>query len=102
MQVTSKMKEFCQIKDLTPTSKRVYIRVKLVDKSSPRYAGGYRIAIFTASDSTGVIPVLFRNNDIDAVKVGDELEILNGYIRTSEAGLQLNIRPFGSFQIIER
>ena len=90
-----------QIKDLTPTSNCVNIRVKLIEKFQPQYAGGYRVLIFTASDSTGQIHTLFRNNDIDAVEVGDIIEIQNGYIRICDSRLQLNIKPYGNFQIIE-
>ncbi|MHA1649418.1 MAG: hypothetical protein ACTSYB_04410 [Candidatus Helarchaeota archaeon] len=90
-----------QIKDLTPDSKRINIIVKLVSKSAPRYAKGYKIVTFMASDPTGQIPIPFWNNESQAVKVGDVIEIQNGYVSTFRGQMQLNIGKFGSFQHVD-
>ncbi|MFX1293369.1 MAG: hypothetical protein ACFFD2_00725 [Promethearchaeota archaeon] len=87
-----------QIKDLTPNSKNINIVVKLVAKTEPHYAKGHKIVTFTASDPTGQIPIPFWNNDIEQVKVGDYIEIQNGYISIFRDEIQLNIGKYGSFQ----
>ena len=90
-----------QIKDLTTESKKVNIVVKLIAKAEPRYAKGFKIVTFTGSDPTGTIPIPFWNNDADAVKVGDFIEIENGYISVFRETLQLNIGKYGNFQHVQ-
>ena len=87
-----------QIKDLTQDSKKIDILVKLASRSEPRYAKGYKIVTFLASDPTGVIPIPFWNDESDQVKVGDFLQIQNGYVTTFRDQLQLNIGKYGSYK----
>lgn len=84
-----------------PGSKRVNIIVKLVARSEPQYAKGYKIVTFKASDPTGQISIPFWNNDSEAIKVGDYIEVENGYVSTFQGNLQLNIGKYGSFQLVE-
>ncbi len=91
----------CQINDLTPNSKRITIVVKLISQAEPRYAKGHKVVQFIGSDPTGQIPIPFWNNDCDAVKVGDCIEIQNGYISVYQEQMILNVGKFGSFRCIE-
>jgi replication factor A1 len=87
-----------QIKDLKEDSKKIDIVVKLVARSEPRYAKGYKIVTFSATDPTGTIQIPFWNNESDQVKVVDFIQIKNGYISTFRGQMQLNIGKYGSFQ----
>jgi ssDNA-binding replication factor A large subunit len=87
-----------QIKDLKKDLKKVNIVIKLIGRLEPRYAKGYKITTYIGADSTGRIFIPFWNNDGNTVKVGDFIEIENGYISSFQGKLQLNIGKFGSFQ----
>jgi len=90
-----------QVKDLKKDSKRVNIFLKLVTRLEPRYAKGYKITIFVAADPTGTILVPFWNEDGNTVKVGDIIEIQNGYLSEFQGKLQLNVGKFGNFSRVE-
>ena len=94
------MNRWYKIGDLTSKSKRINIIVKLVAKSEPRYAKGYKIVTFTGSDPTGKIAIPLWNEDSEKVKVGDVIEIQNGYVSVFRGQMQLNVGRFGSFQVI--
>jgi len=90
-----------QIKNLKKDSKRVNIIVKLISRFEPRYAGGYKITTFVAADPTGTILVPFWNEDGSTVRVGDTIEIQNGYLSEFRGKLQLNIGKFGNFSQVD-
>jgi replication factor A1 len=90
-----------QVKDLQQGVKRVNIVLKLRDRLEPRYAKGYKIVNFVAADATGTILIPFWNNDGDTVKVGEFIEIQNGYVSEFKGKAQLNIGKFGSFKKVE-
>ena len=87
-----------QVKDLQQGVKRINIVLKLVDRQEPRYAKGYKIVNFIAADATGTILIPFWNNDGETVKVGEFIEIQNGYVSEFKGKAQLNIGKFGSFK----
>jgi ssDNA-binding replication factor A large subunit len=90
-----------QVKDLKKDSKRINIILKLVTRLEPRYAKGYKIITFVAADLTGTILVPFWNEDGNTVKVGDTIEIQNGYLSEFRDKLQLNVGKFGNFSKVE-
>lgn len=90
-----------QIQDLEEGSKSVNILVKLTAKAEPRYAKGFKITTFTASDPTGAIAIPFWNDDGSAVQVGDHIEISNGYVTSFRDQLQLNVGKYGSFHKVD-
>lgn len=77
---------------------KVDIVVKLIDKEDPRYPKGFKVVTFTAGDPTGTILIPFWNNDINTVKIGDVIEIENGYITEFNKKLQLNVGKYGKFR----
>jgi len=92
---------YYQVQDLEPGMKRVNIIVKLVSRTEPRYAKGYKITTVVGGDPTGRILIPFWNSDVDAIQVGDYIEIENGYVSKFSEKLQLNIGKFGSFRRID-
>ncbi len=90
-----------QIKDLQKDAKRVNIVLKLVNRYEPRYAKGHKITTFVAADPTGTILIPFWNADGETVKIGDTIEVQNGYVTEFQGKSQLNVGKFGSFQPIE-
>ena len=90
-----------QIKDLKPDSSQVDIVVKLIAQFNPRQAQGHFIVTFMAADPTGRIAILFWDRDAEVVKIGDYIEIQNGYIRVFQDQMELNIGKYGSLRHVE-
>lgn len=90
-----------QIKDLQKDTKRVNIILKLVARMEPRYAKGFKITTFIAADLTGTLLIPFWNEDGNNLKVGDTIEIQNGYMSAFQGKSQFNIGKFGNFQKAE-
>ena len=90
-----------QVEDLGVNSKKVNIIVKLVQRFEPRYAKGYKVTNFIGADPSGAITIPFWNNDSSTVKVGDFIEIQNGYVSCYKDKIQLNIGRYGSFKRVD-
>ena len=93
-----------QVDDLEVNSKHVEITVKLIARDEPRYAKGFKITTFMGADETGMVAIPFWNVQSDTVKVGDFIQIQNGYVTEYPRGsgqLQLNIGRYGSFRHID-
>jgi ssDNA-binding replication factor A large subunit len=90
-----------QVKDLRKDTKRVNIVLKLITRLEPRYAKGHKITIFLAADATGAILIPLWNDDGSLVKVGDVIEVQNGYVSEFREKLQLNVGKFGNFKKVE-
>jgi ssDNA-binding replication factor A large subunit len=90
-----------QVKNLKPDSSHVDIVVKLVAQFKPRLARGHIIVTIMAADPTGRIAVPFWDQDTKVVKVGDYIEIHNGYIGVFRDQIELNIGKYGSYRHVE-
>ncbi len=89
-----------QIKDLTPDSTRVDIVVKLIRQFQPRQAKGHVVISFLAADPTGQVPLPFWDRDAEVVKVGDYIQITQGYVAVFRDQLELRIGKYGGFRHI--
>jgi len=90
-----------QVKDLDQNSRKVDIIIKLIQKFEPRYAKGYKITNFIGADPSGAITIPFWNDDSTTVKVGDFIEIQNGYVSCYKDKIQLNVGRYGSFKRVD-
>ncbi len=90
-----------QIKDLKPDSSHVDIVVELVAQFKPRLARGHVIVIFMATEPTGRIAVPFWDQDTEVVKIGDYIEIHNGFIGVFRDQMELNIGKYGNHRRVE-
>ncbi len=82
----------------------INIRATITKKEDPRtvnYKTGGTGDVCTAviSDDTGEMKLTLWNEEIDKVKVGDTVEIANGYTSDFKGEVQLNIGKFGNMTV---
>ena len=94
-----------KIKDLRDGMKRVDVEAKIIEKSSAREVLSrykdvvHKVANATISDGTGTIKLTLWNDQIDQVKVDDNIKIENGYITTFRGEMQLNVGRYGKLSV---
>lgn len=89
-----------KISELTPESKRVNIRAKVLNVSEPReipnrFGPTNRVAEATIADSTGTVILSLWNDQIGSVNVGDNIAIENGYVSLVRGHIRLNTGKYG-------
>lgn len=95
------------IKDLQNGMKRVSVEAKVVEKGDVREVKSrfkdetYRIADAVVADESSSIKLTLWNEQIEAVNVGDNVKIDNGYITSFKGEIQLNVGKFGSLQVVK-
>ncbi|MAG08419.1 DNA-binding protein [Candidatus Woesearchaeota archaeon] len=94
------------IKDLKAREGEVDIVVEITEISPIRefekFGKAGRVANATAKDDTGEIKLTLWNDDIDKVKVGDKVHIVNGYVGEWQGEKQLSTGKFGKLEIVEQ
>jgi replication factor A1 len=94
-----------KIKDLKDGMKRVDVEAKIVNKEATREVLSrykdvvHRVANATISDGTGTIKLTLWNDQIEQVKVDDNIRVENGYITTFRGEMQLNVGRYGKLSI---
>lgn len=95
-----------QIKELQNGAKRVGLQAKVVEKSDVREVRSrfkdetYKTATVSIMDESGSIELTLWNEQIDQVKVGDNIKIDNGYVTSFKGEIQLNVGKFGTLKIV--
>jgi len=95
-----------KIKDLRDGMKRVDVEAKVISKEATREVLSrykdvvHRVANATVSDGTGTIKLTLWNDQIDQVKVDDNIKIENGYITTFRGEMQLNVGRYGKLSVL--
>ena len=93
-----------QIKDLKARQGKVDIVLDIMDVSDIRQFEKFgkqgRVANAVAKDSSGDIKLTLWNDDIDKVKAGDKIKILNGYVSEWQGELQLSTGKFGMIEVV--
>ncbi len=94
-----------KISDLRAGTGSVNITATVVSKEDPRevrtkYGKELKVANATLKDETGTIAISLWENDIDAVNVGDKVEISNGYVNEFKGNLQLSTGRNGKISVI--
>jgi len=96
------MDEYVQVAQLTPQSRKVNIKVKVVSKTQPqeiisRQQGTtYRMAEAVVGDSSGVIVMTLWDDNIGLINEGTCYDIHNGYVQVFKGQMRLNIGRFGT------
>jgi len=94
------------IKELTQDSRKVDLKAKVISKTETRDAKSrysneaFKVASATLEDETGQVSLTLWNEQIDMVKIGDNIEVVNGYVKTFRDELQLNSGKYGSLNVI--
>src|SRR3989338_5101437 len=93
------------IKDLQIRQGKVDITVEVVDISEPRefekFGKKGKVASAKVKDATGEITLSLWNDQVDLVKPGQTLKIINGYVSEFQGEPQLTTGRFGKLEIIE-
>jgi replication factor A1 len=85
--------------------RRVDIEANVTEKSTPREVLSrykdvvHRVANAIISDGTGTIKLTLWNDQIDQVKINDNIKIENGYITSFRGEIQLNVGRYGKLSI---
>lgn len=96
-----------KINELKAGISNVNIQAKVVKKEEPRevvskFGKRLTVANITLEDDTGTIPMSLWGNDIDTVKVGDTIEVSNGYVSEFRGTPQLSSGKFGKIKVVEK
>ncbi len=93
-----------QVKDLKPKQGNVDITIDVVDVGTPRefqkFGKNGKVATAIAKDETGDIKLTLWNEDIDKVKSGDKVHIVNGYVNEWQGEMQLTTGRMGKLEIV--
>ncbi len=93
-----------QIKDLKPKQGNVDIIVDVVDVGIPRefekFGKPGKVATAIAKDETGDIKLTLWNEDIDKVKAGDKIHLMNGYVNEWQGEMQLTTGRLGKIEVV--
>jgi len=99
--------EFISVGDLTPTSRRVNLKVKVVNVGearevvSRRDGSTHRVAEALVGDETGSILLTLWDDAISNVSPETSLKIENGYVSLFRGQMRLNLGRYGSFEVID-
>ena len=93
-----------KIIELRPGMKRVEIAAKVLNISETREvttrAGEQsRVATADVSDDSGTVKLTLWNEQIDQVKVNDNVKIENGYVTSFRGETQLNVGRYGTLTV---
>jgi replication factor A1 len=93
-----------KIIELRPGMKRVEIAAKVLNISETREvttrAGEQsRVATADVSDDSGTVKLTLWNEQIDQVKVNDNVKIENGYVTSFRGETQLNVGRYGKLTV---
>jgi len=93
-----------KIIELKPGMKRVEIAAKVLNISETREvttrAGEQsRVATADVSDDSGTVKLTLWNEQIDQVKVNDNVKIENGYVTSFRGETQLNVGRYGKLTV---
>ncbi|MEM3227732.1 MAG: OB-fold nucleic acid binding domain-containing protein [Candidatus Micrarchaeaceae archaeon] len=94
------------ISELKAGASNVTVVAKVKEKSEPRevvtkYGKRLSVADIVLEDSTGTIKMSLWGNDINAVNVGDTIEVSNGYVNEFRGTPQLSTGKFGKISVKE-
>src|SRR3989338_535956 len=93
-----------QVKDLKPRQGNVDIILDITSVEAPRefqkFGKPGKVANAKGKDGTGEIKVTLWNEDIDAVKAGDKIQITNGYVNEWQGEMQLTTGRLGKLEVI--
>lgn len=93
-----------KIKDIQPNAKIEEIDLKLDSVDEPREVrdGALKVANAVGSDGTDTVSITFWNDDIDKVKTGDTIRIVNGWAREYQGQIQISTGKFGQLTVLQR
>lgn len=93
------------IKDLQAKQRDVDVVGEVIEISEPRtfekFGTPGRVANAVLKDDTGTVKLTLWNDQIDQVKVGDKVEVKNGYVNEWQGEIQITTGKFGTLEIVK-
>ncbi len=94
-----------KISEVQPGMTSVEIKGKIVDIGAIRdvktkFGSTVSVANVTLEDDSGKIKLTLWGDQIDKVKVGDEVEIKKGYVREWQGEKQVSVGKFGELKVL--
>ena len=93
-----------QIKDLKPKQGNVDITIDVVDVGEARefqkFGKPGKVANAIAKDETGDIKLTLWNDEIEKVKAGDKVHLVNGYVNEWQGEMQLTAGRMGKLEVV--
>lgn len=96
-----------KIGELTPSSRAVNVKAKVVSKSEIRnIAAGrdgapHRVCDALIGDETGCVYLTLWDDNIEKVNEGDTINIGNGYVTLFRGNMRLNVGRYGTLEVAE-
>lgn len=96
-----------KIGELTPSSRAINVKAKVVSKSEVRnIAAGrdgapHRVCDALIGDETGCVYLTLWDDNIEKVNEGDTVNIGNGYVTLFRGNMRLNVGRYGTLEIAE-
>ncbi len=91
------------IKDLQPKQRNVNIVAEVTEigdvRTFEKFGTQGRVANAVIKDDSGTVKLTLWNDQIDKVKVGDKVEIKNGYVNEWQGEIQLTTGKLGSLEV---
>jgi replication factor A1 len=94
-------KAMTKVKDLTPSTKQVNVRVKVLGLSEEReitskFGEARKLVEATVGDETGTVLLTLWNDQIGNVQKDETLLIDNGYVTLVRGHIRLNVGKYGT------
>ncbi|MCI0497769.1 MAG: single-stranded DNA-binding protein [Thermoplasmata archaeon] len=94
------------VQELTPESKRVFVLVKVMEKSEAkeipsRFGPTRTVTEALVADGSASILMSLWDEQAGQVAVGDTLQVENGYISLVRGHMRLNIGKYGTMTKVE-
>ena len=93
------------VKEIRPGQGKIDVEIEVVGigeiRQFERYGRNGRVVTATAKDTSGEISLTLWNDEIDKVKVGAKVKIVNGYCSEFQGEKQLSAGKYGKLEIIE-
>ena len=100
----TKFLESLKVEKLTPDSRQVNIKAKVVKKGEPRETvsrkdgTSHKVVDVMIGDETGSLYLSLWDDNIEKVSDGDVIEIKNGYVSLFRGSMRLNIGREGTLE----
>lgn len=94
-----------KIAELTPASRAVNVKAKVVSKSdvrsvaSGRDGAPHKVCDALIGDETGCIYLTLWDDNIGKVKEGETIKVGNGYVTLFKGSMRLNIGRYGTLEV---
>ena len=92
------------IKELKPKQGNVDITIDVVDvgdiREFQKFGKAGKVATAIAKDETGDIKLTLWNDDIEKVKAGDKVHLINGYVNEWQGEIQLTTGRMGKLEVV--